>query len=191
MDTVEIACRRDAGNASSARRPIVTAAERLFDIGIEPAYNRTLAAMDHFRMVTLYQLHWSHYVEKVRWALDYKNVEWSVVDVDPFTKRQMQHLQCKLMLDSGREMHAVPTIHDRAMGSVIGDSTKILDYLERTYPKPAAPLGLARNTTAGILPRAAGRLRSGFARCSTTARLGSRRGALAGGRTSQRKSYTR
>jgi glutathione S-transferase len=39
-------------------------------------------------MITLYQLHWSHYVEKVRWALDYKNVEWSAVDVDPFTKRR-------------------------------------------------------------------------------------------------------
>jgi glutathione S-transferase len=88
-------------------------------------------------MITLYQLHWSHYVEKVRWALDHKNVEWSAVDVDPFTKRQMQHLQCKLMLDSGREMYSVPTIHDHATGSVIGDSSKILDYLERTYPTPA------------------------------------------------------
>jgi len=88
-------------------------------------------------MITLYQLHWSHYVEKVRWALDYKNVEWSAVDVDPFTKRQMQHLPCKLMLDSGRGMYSVPTIHDHATGSVIGDSSKILEYLEKTYPTPA------------------------------------------------------
>jgi glutathione S-transferase len=88
-------------------------------------------------MITLYQLHWSHYVEKVRWALDYKNVEWSAVDVDPFTKRQMQHLQCKLTLASGREMYSVPTIHDHATDSVVGDSSKILDYLEKTYPMPA------------------------------------------------------
>lgn len=87
-------------------------------------------------MITLYQLHWSHYVEKVRWALDYKKLEWSAVDVDPFTKRQMQHLSCKLTLDSGREMYAVPTIHDHATGSVVGDSSKILDYLESTYPTP-------------------------------------------------------
>ena len=87
-------------------------------------------------MITLYQLHWSHFVEKVRWALDYKNVEWRAVDVDPFTKKQMQHLSCKLTLDSGREMHAVPTIHDHDTGSVIGDSSKILDYLESTYPTP-------------------------------------------------------
>jgi len=87
-------------------------------------------------MITLYQLHWSHYVEKVRWALDYKKVEWSAVDVDPFTKKQMQHLPSKLTLDSGREMHAVPTIHDHATGTVVSDSSKILDYLESTYPTP-------------------------------------------------------
>ena len=47
-------------------------------------------------MITLYQLHWSHFVEKVRWALDYKGLEWTAVDVDPFTKRQMAHLKCPL-----------------------------------------------------------------------------------------------
>jgi len=45
-------------------------------------------------MITLYQLHWSHFVE-VRWALDYKGIEWSAVDVDPFTKQQMRHLRCQ------------------------------------------------------------------------------------------------
>lgn len=88
-------------------------------------------------MITLYQLHWSHYVEKVRWALDYKGVEWAAVDVDPFTKRQMQHLQCKTTLDSGHELYTVPTIHDEATGLVVGDSSKILGYLERVYPTPA------------------------------------------------------
>src|SRR5579872_4760512 len=89
------------------------------------------------RMITLYQLHWSHYVEKVRWALDYKQVAWTAVDVDPFTKRQMRHLRCKLTLDSGQDLYTVPTIHDKATDSTVGDSSRILDYLERTYPNPA------------------------------------------------------
>ncbi len=87
--------------------------------------------------ITLYQLHWSHYVEKVRWALDYKAVPWSAVDVDPFTKRQMHHLRCKLTLDSGRTLYTVPAIHDERTDTVVGDSSKILEYLERTYPTPA------------------------------------------------------
>jgi glutathione S-transferase len=88
-------------------------------------------------MITLYQLHWSHYVEKVRWALDYKGIDWSALDVDPFTKHQMQHLQCKTTLDSGYQLYTVPTIHDEATGSVVGDSSEILTYLERIYPTPA------------------------------------------------------
>ena len=88
-------------------------------------------------MITLYQLHWSHYVEKVRWALDYKGLQWTAVDVDPFTKREMQHLKCKTMLDSGSRLYTVPTIQDEATGSVVGESSEILGYLERTYPIPA------------------------------------------------------
>jgi glutathione S-transferase len=88
-------------------------------------------------MITLYQLHWSHFVEKVRWALDYKGLPWTAVDVDPFTKRQMHHLPCKLKLDSGRTLHTVPTIHDRSNDCVVSDSSQILEYLEQTYPKPA------------------------------------------------------
>ena len=88
-------------------------------------------------MITLYQLHWSHYVEKVRWALDYKGVPWSAVDIDPFAKREMQHLQCRTTLDSGQQLHTVPAIHDDATGAVVGESSEILGYLERTYPTPA------------------------------------------------------
>jgi glutathione S-transferase len=87
--------------------------------------------------ITLYQLHWSHFVEKVRWALDYKGVEWSAVDVDPFTKHQMHHLQCRVTLDAGDRTYTVPTIHDEMTGAVLGESSRILDYLERTYPRPA------------------------------------------------------
>lgn len=88
-------------------------------------------------MITLYQLHWSHFVEKVRWALDYKGIEWTAVDVDPFTKREMRHLKCALPLESGGKAYIVPAISDAATGTVVADSSRILDYLERTYPTPA------------------------------------------------------
>jgi|SRR5882757_11142 len=79
-------------------------------------------------MITLYQLHWSHYVEKVRWALDFKGVEWQAVDVDPFSKREMRHLECQATL--------VPTIHDQTTGAMLGESTSIIEYLEQTCPTP-------------------------------------------------------
>ena len=88
-------------------------------------------------MITLYQFHWSHYVEKVRWALDYKGVEWRAVDVDPLTKREMQHLSCRTTLDSGKQLQTVPTIHDEGTGAVVGESAAIMEYLESTYPGPA------------------------------------------------------
>lgn len=88
-------------------------------------------------MITLYQIHWSHYVEKVRWALDYKGIKWSAVEIDPFTKRQMRHLPPQTTLDTGHQAYAVPMIHDEMTGSVLGESSRILDYLERTYPTPA------------------------------------------------------
>jgi glutathione S-transferase len=79
-------------------------------------------------MITLYQLHWSHYVEKVRWALDFKGVEWRAVDVDPFSKREMRDLPCRSTL--------VPTIHDPTTGATLGESSSIIEYLEQTYPTP-------------------------------------------------------
>src|SRR5208337_1251291 len=88
-------------------------------------------------MITLYQIHWSHYVEKVRWALDYKGIKWSAVEIDPFTKHQMRHLPPQTTLDTGHQAYAVPMIHDEMTGSVLGESSRILDYLERTYPTPA------------------------------------------------------
>jgi hypothetical protein len=36
-------------------------------------------------MIELYKLHWSHYVEKVRWALDFKKLEWRGIDIVAFT----------------------------------------------------------------------------------------------------------
>ncbi len=105
-------------------------------------------------MITLYQFHWSHYVEKVRWALDYKGLEWRAVEVEPVSKRQMQHLPCKTTLDSGQRVHTVPAIHDEATGEAVCESSQILDYLERQYPTPAlypAP-GPERDEMAHWLP---------------------------------------
>ncbi len=88
-------------------------------------------------MITLYQIHWSHYVEKVRWALDYKGLAWKAVEIDPLTKKQLQPLQCKLTLESGHEVYTVPVIHDEDANVVVGDSSAILEYLERACPTPA------------------------------------------------------
>lgn len=88
-------------------------------------------------MITLYQIHWSHYVEKVRWALDYKGLAWKAVEVDPLTKRELHHLRCKLTLESGHEVYTVPVIHDETANVVVGDSSAILEYLERAYPTPS------------------------------------------------------
>jgi glutathione S-transferase len=91
-------------------------------------------------VIILYQLHWSHYVEKVRWALDFKGVEWQAVDVDPFSKREMRHLQCKTTLATGRKEYTVPTIHDQATGAILSESSAIVEYLEQTYPTPSLHL---------------------------------------------------
>jgi glutathione S-transferase len=88
-------------------------------------------------VITLYQIHFSHFVEKVRWALDYKGVEWSAIEIEPFGKREMQHLQRRTTLDSGRRAYTVPTIRDDATGAVIAESSEILGYLEQAYPSPA------------------------------------------------------
>lgn len=91
----------------------------------------------HRPMITLYQLYWSHYVEKVRWALDYKGVPWRAVDVDPFTKREMRHLRCQKKVGSVARLFTVPTIEDDSTGAVVDESSEILGYLERSYPTPA------------------------------------------------------
>ena len=79
-------------------------------------------------MITLYQFQWSHYVEKVRWALDFKGLNWQAVEVVAFIKREMAQFDCP---------QTVPLIHDAATGVAISDSSPILRYLENTYPGPA------------------------------------------------------
>jgi glutathione S-transferase len=37
-------------------------------------------------VIILYELYWSHYCEKIRWALDYKKLPWKKVGINAFTK---------------------------------------------------------------------------------------------------------
>ncbi len=81
-------------------------------------------------MITLYELHWSHYCEKIRIALDYMQLEWRMVGIDAFSKNQMREFAVPEHLDGYR----VPAIHDDATNSFVMDSTPVLRYLADTYP---------------------------------------------------------
>ncbi len=78
-------------------------------------------------MLTLYQFVISHYCEKIRWALDFKKLEYRVKNLLPgphvITAR-------KLAGDS-----AVPIlVHD---GKVVQNSSDIITYLDVTFPQHA------------------------------------------------------
>ncbi|AIF46882.1 glutathione S-transferase family protein [Dyella japonica] len=77
-------------------------------------------------MIELYQLRWSHYVEKVRWALDYKGLPWKAIDVVAYKKEEMRRFSCA---------QTVPLIHDTDTGTAISDSSPIIRYLDETYPE--------------------------------------------------------
>ena len=68
----------------------------------------------------------SHYNEKVRWALDYKGVAHVRRAVTP----GLQELTAR-RLRAGR---TVPVLEMN--GRAIGDSTKIIDEIERRWPQP-------------------------------------------------------
>ena len=79
-------------------------------------------------MITLYELHWSHYCEKIRWALDYKKIPWKKININAFTKREMLAYPCAQL---------VPLIYDDKKNIALSDSTPILRYLDDHYPSPA------------------------------------------------------
>lgn len=75
----------------------------------------------------LWQLQISHYVEKVRWALDYKRV--------PHVRRTLlpgPHLAKAKRLTGETETTPVLTIDGRS----IGDSTRIIAAIEEGWPQP-------------------------------------------------------
>lgn len=78
--------------------------------------------------VKLYQFCISHYSEKVRWALDYKDIKYQPVNLLPG-----QHSRTIKKLT--RAGSSVPVLdHD---GQIIQGSSEILDYLDKTFPEPA------------------------------------------------------
>jgi glutathione S-transferase len=84
-------------------------------------------------MITLYELHWSHYCEKIRLALDYMQLTYTLVGVHPFSKKEMR----MYLLPAHLPNYTVPAILDDATGQFVMDSTPILRYLQTAYP--AAP----------------------------------------------------
>ena len=80
--------------------------------------------------VVLHRFPLSHYSEKVRVMLDFKRIEYRVVDHHPGVD------QLAIMRLSGQRQ--VPVIEHA--GSVIADSTAIALYLEHTFPEAPAML---------------------------------------------------
>jgi glutathione S-transferase len=81
-------------------------------------------------MITLYELHWSHYCEKIRLALDYMQLPWQMVGIHAFSKKEM----CMHPLPAQLPNYTVPAIWDERTQTFVMDSTPILRYLEQAYP---------------------------------------------------------
>ena len=90
-------------------------------------------------MLELYQFELSHYCEKVRLILDYKQLEYRKIEVTPGVG------QIELMQKSGSRQ--VPVLKDGS--TYVADSTEIALYLERKYPeRPILPTdSLAKGQT--------------------------------------------
>ncbi|MBX2864971.1 MAG: glutathione S-transferase family protein [Leptolyngbyaceae cyanobacterium MAG.088] len=81
-------------------------------------------------MIELHQFEASHYCEKVRLILDYKQLPYKTVEVTPGVG------QVELFRMSGQRQ--VPVIKDGA--TVVADSSAIATYLDNTYPeRPVLP----------------------------------------------------
>ena len=80
-------------------------------------------------MITLYQMSWSHYCEKIRLALNYLRVPWRTVSVSPLSMSEMQRYEFPKHLPT----YTVPAIYDHATDVFVMDSTPILRYLASAY----------------------------------------------------------
>ncbi|WP_051906838.1 glutathione S-transferase family protein [Methylomarinum vadi] len=78
-------------------------------------------------MIKLYQFRFSHYCEKVRWALDYKNIPYTPVNLLPGLHARVTR---KLAAQT-----SLPIITDGT--TVVQDSSKIITYLDQKYPAHA------------------------------------------------------
>lgn len=75
-------------------------------------------------MITLYQFPISHYCEKVRWALEYKNIEYKKVNLLPGI-----HAKKAKKLTSHSSLPIL--VHDK---KIINESSQIISYLDQTFP---------------------------------------------------------
>lgn len=82
-------------------------------------------------MITLYELHWSHFCEKIRMALNYMGLPWQMVGIDAFKKVELR----RQPLPPHLKGHTVPAIHDTTTDQFVMDSTPILRYLAKQYPQ--------------------------------------------------------
>jgi glutathione S-transferase len=73
----------------------------------------------------LYDLSWSHFCEKARFCLDFKGLPYTIVGVNPFTRREVRDLGAR---------GDVPVLKDG--DRVIVGSDAIAAHLEETYPGP-------------------------------------------------------
>lgn len=78
--------------------------------------------------IKLYQFCISHYSEKVRWALDYKGINYQPVNLLPG-----QHRKTITAL-TGKEPSVPVLEHD---GEIIQGSSRILDHLDQKFPENA------------------------------------------------------
>lgn len=76
-------------------------------------------------MIKLYQFPISHFCEKVRWTLDYKNIEYQAINLIP-------GLHLKITKELGVKS-SVPILQDNER--IITSSIKIIDYLEQKFPQ--------------------------------------------------------
>lgn len=76
-------------------------------------------------MITLYQFPISHFCEKVRWALDYKGLDYRIINLLPGA-----HIK---LIKGMAKKSEVPVIkHD---GKTVQGSSAIISYLDQVYPK--------------------------------------------------------
>ncbi len=89
----------------------------------------------------LYQFAISHYCEKIRWALDYKKLNYETTNLLPG-----QHAKTVQKLTRGAGT-SVPVLEHN--GDVIQGSSHILDYLDKTFPDiPLTPVDEAAKSLA-------------------------------------------
>ena len=83
------------------------------------------------KLITLYELHWSHYCEKIRLALAYAELPSQTFEIHAFSKKEL----LVFPLPPHLRKRTVPAIFDTARGELVMDSTPILRYLCKHYPQ--------------------------------------------------------